>query len=398
MPPPPEIVEGARLKRGLEVLDQVIAQNAGCTQRNVAAAGEIHVQLHGEQHGGRRQVRPAHGGNITVDGCNILPQIVGKDHLFGVAPQHAESTARAALVAEAAAFADLRAQLGVTLDRAVDQRGEEADKQCIVQRVRLDPAAALVDINGVAHGRKGKVAQPQRCQQIFPAGEQAAAQRVCQKVPVLVVDQNPDAEPDRGQQCKNTHRLAPNLADDEPAEPCDERCRRHDPDQRAVYGIIAEKAVACKQQKVRPQHAGQGIIDERHRRKKGKKQQRGDRHRLILTQKSEDLLPGYCHDSSLRSGAGSLLFFQVADTLFQYGVGLGQSLAFVRQLADGDAQGQQHHQHEAEHQQKDEVDRHLNVKQVAQHIHHIGEGGGNDKPDSQRQPEQAVFYAHKAAL
>ena len=40
----------------LEVLDQVIAQNARRAQGNVAAAGKVHVQLHGKQHRGGHEV------------------------------------------------------------------------------------------------------------------------------------------------------------------------------------------------------------------------------------------------------------------------------------------------------------------------------------------------------
>ena len=87
-----------------------------------------------------------------------MAQVVGKDHLFGVAPQHTERAARAAAIAEPAAFPNLRAHLGVALNGPVDEGGEEADKQSVVQQVCLDPAAALVDIDGVAHRRKGEVA------------------------------------------------------------------------------------------------------------------------------------------------------------------------------------------------------------------------------------------------
>ena len=199
MPPPPEIVEGAGLKGGLEVFDQVVPQDTRRAQGDITAAGEIHVQLHGEQHGGGNEIRAAHAGNITVDQRDILAQVVGNDHFFCVAPQHTKCAACAAAIAEPAALLNLRPHLGVTLDGAVDERGEEADEQRIVQRVRFDPATALEHIDGVAHGRKGEVAEAQGGQQILPVGEEAAAQRIRQQVPVFVVNQNTDAEPYRDQ-------------------------------------------------------------------------------------------------------------------------------------------------------------------------------------------------------
>ena len=158
MPAAPEIVEAAGLKGGVEVLDQVIAQDARRAQHDVAAARKVHIQLHSKQHGGGKQVRAAHLRHITVDEGNVLAQVIGDDHLFGVAPQHAERAARAAVVAEAAAFLNLRAHLGVALNGAGDERGEEADEQRIVQRVCFDLAASFIHIDGVAHRRKGEVA------------------------------------------------------------------------------------------------------------------------------------------------------------------------------------------------------------------------------------------------
>ena len=178
MPAPPEIIEAAGLKGGLEVLNQVIAQYAGRAQGNVTAAGEIHVQLHGKQHGGGGQVGAAHIGGIAVDHPDIEGQVVGNDHLFGVAPQHTERAARAAAVAEATAFLYLRAHLGVALNRAVNQSREKADKQRIVQRVQLHPAAPLVDVDGVTHRGKGEVAQSQRGQQIVAVGQNTSAHGV----------------------------------------------------------------------------------------------------------------------------------------------------------------------------------------------------------------------------
>ena len=125
MPPPPEIVEGPRLKRGLEVLDQVIAQNARRAQGNVAATGKVHVQLHGKQHRGGHEVRAAHAADIAVDQRDIVAQVVGNDHLFGVAPQHTERAARAAAIAEPAAFLDLRAHLGVALNGPLMRVGKK---------------------------------------------------------------------------------------------------------------------------------------------------------------------------------------------------------------------------------------------------------------------------------
>src|SRR5699024_227503 len=134
---------------------------------NITAAGKIHVQLHAKQHGGGYQVGAAHSGRVAVDQRHILGKVVGNDHFFGVAPQHAECAARAAVVAETPASLDLRPQVGVPLTGAVDQRGEKADEQRIVERVELDAAAALEYVDGIAQRGKRKIAQAQRGQQVF---------------------------------------------------------------------------------------------------------------------------------------------------------------------------------------------------------------------------------------
>src|SRR5699024_939585 len=120
VPAAPELAEAAGFKGRLEVLNQVIPQNTRGTQCNVTAAGKIHVQLNGKQNRSGNQVPPAHTGVIRIHHRNIVAQIVGNDHLFGIAPQHTEGTARAAAVAETAAFLNLRPQLRIAFDGAVD--------------------------------------------------------------------------------------------------------------------------------------------------------------------------------------------------------------------------------------------------------------------------------------
>ena len=237
MPPPPEIVEGPRLKRGLEVLDQVIAQNARRAQGNVAAIGKVHVQLHGKQHRGGHEVRAAHAADIAVDQRDIVAQVVGNDHLFGVAPQHAERTACAAGVAEPAGFVDLWPKMGVPLNGAGGHGGKKADEQRIMQRVQLNLAAALVYINGVAERSKGKVAQAQRGNHIRAGLQYRAAQDIRgEQVPVFVIEQKPHTGEHRQKQENHPHGTYPAFADHQPAAPCDQCCRNQNRYQQAVVG------------------------------------------------------------------------------------------------------------------------------------------------------------------
>ena len=171
MPAPPYAAEGAGFQRCLKVFQQIVAQNAGRTQNNVAAARKIHIQPYGKQQGGRQQVRSAQFGGVLVHRRNVQVEVVGDDHFFGVAPQHTERAARAAGIAEPAAFFDLRAQMGVALDRTRDQRGEVADKQRIVQRIFFHLAAPFKYVNGVTQRGQRKVAQPHRCQNAAAVGQ-----------------------------------------------------------------------------------------------------------------------------------------------------------------------------------------------------------------------------------
>src|SRR5699024_7403442 len=156
VPAGPEFAEAGRLKGAVEVFNQVVAQNPCDTQGDVAAAGKVHVQLDGEQHGGRHQVGAVHRVRRTVDKADIPAQVVGNDHLFHVPPQDAEQPARAAAVAEPAGSFDLRAQMRVPLDRAGDHGGEEADEHRVVQQVRLHPASLAEHVDGVAQRGKGE--------------------------------------------------------------------------------------------------------------------------------------------------------------------------------------------------------------------------------------------------
>ena len=158
VPALPQLGKAGSLERAVKVFQQVIPQNAGSTDGDIAAAGKIQVEPQAEQQGGGHQVGAVHFSGGIVHHLDVQVHIVRQDHLFGVAPQHAERAARAAVVAEAAAFLNLRAHLGVALNGAGDERGEEADEQRIVQRVCFDLAASFIHIDGVAHRRKGEVA------------------------------------------------------------------------------------------------------------------------------------------------------------------------------------------------------------------------------------------------
>lgn len=99
--------------------------------------------------------------------------------IFGVAPQHAERTARTAGVAEPAGFVDLWPKMGVPLNGAGGHGGKKTNEQRIMQRVQLNLAAALVYINGVAERSRGKVAQAQQGNHIRAGLQYRAAQDIC---------------------------------------------------------------------------------------------------------------------------------------------------------------------------------------------------------------------------
>ena len=285
MPPPPEIGKAGGAKGGLEVFDQVIAQDARRAQHDVAAAGKVHIQLQRKQQRGGRQVGAGHVGIVTVDQRYIDGQVVGNDHLFHVAPGHAERAAGAAGIAEPAGFLNLRAQVGVTLDGAGDQRGEKADEHRIVQDVVLHLAPPLEHVDGVAERRKGKIAQPQRRHQVKGVGLHPLAKQPGQvdqpqveQVPVLVEQQNARGGKNRQQQKNDPHRAVFALADGKAGGPGHHRCAQQHRHQGTVFGRIAEIGVACDQQKIGPCHPRQHIVQHRNSRKKAEKLQRSDRH------------------------------------------------------------------------------------------------------------------------
>ena len=108
--------------------------------------------------------------------------------------------------------------------------------------------------------------------------EDAAAEGIGQHVPVFVVNQDANAAQHRHQQRQHPHRFGLDFADDEAAQPADHRGPQQHTHQRAVDGVIAEKSITGRQQKVGAQHPRQQIMHQRHCHKKSDKQQRRDRH------------------------------------------------------------------------------------------------------------------------
>ena len=286
MPPRPQGAEVGGGERVVEVFDQVIPQDTRHAQGDVTAAGEIHVQLHGEQKAGHRKVRAAHGFRRGKDKADILGQVVGNDHLFHVAPQDAEQPARTAAVAEPPRVLDLRAQVGVALNGAGDHRREKADEHGIVQKIRLHAAALAEHVDRVAQRREREIAQPQRREQVKVRHARAGqpGHGVGQQVPVFVVQQNADPARQRQQQKQHPHGLYTAFADDEPAQPCNQRSARQHSGQRAVFRCITVKSVVGGQEKIRPHNARQQIVQKSRRRKKAQiRQGKQVVHRKNLT-------------------------------------------------------------------------------------------------------------------
>ena len=272
VPALPQPGKAGSLERAVKVFQQVIPQNAGSTDGDIATAGKIQVEPQAEQQGGGHQVGTIHLSGGIVHHLDVQVHIVRQDHLFGVAPQHAERTARTPGVAEPAGFVDLWPKMGVPLNGAGGHGGKKADEQRIMQRVQLNLAAALVYINGVAERSKGKVAQAQRGNHIRAGLQYRAAQDICrQQVPVFVIEQKPHTGEHRQKQENHPHGTYPAFADHQPAAPCDQCCRNQNRYQQAVVGPPAVKQVAGSQQTVRAQNTGQGIVQKRHCRKKAKK-------------------------------------------------------------------------------------------------------------------------------
>ena len=89
MPPRPDVLDRVGKERLAEVFRQVQAQHLADAQHNVGVAGEIGVELHGEQHAAQQQLGAVKGGRVGKDCIHNDGGAVRHGQLFKVAPRAA---------------------------------------------------------------------------------------------------------------------------------------------------------------------------------------------------------------------------------------------------------------------------------------------------------------------
>src|SRR5665647_1410853 len=149
VPATPEILDGARCVRRVEVLGQLEAEEQGDADGDVAVGAEVAVDLHrvGDDPPqglpGRERLRR---GEDAVD--DVRRQVVGDQYLLGQAAEDEDEGAAGVDAVRVARRAQLRQEVAGTGDRTREQVREERHVDAEVQR-RGRGQLPAVDIDGV---------------------------------------------------------------------------------------------------------------------------------------------------------------------------------------------------------------------------------------------------------
>ena len=165
MPPRPDILDGIRKEGLAEVFGQLQPQHLAEAKDNVRVAGEVRVELHGEQHTTQQKLGAVKGGGVGEHGVHHHGSAIRHRKLFKVAPRAALRAAPRPGGIPFCGAVQLGHELVVAVERSLGNRQKErriAQKpQVFFFRQHASPA----HIAEVARQLQGEVPKPQRPRQ-----------------------------------------------------------------------------------------------------------------------------------------------------------------------------------------------------------------------------------------
>ena len=165
VPPRPDVLDRVGKERLAEVFRQVQAQHLADAQHNVGVAGEIGVELHGEQHAAQQQLGAVKGGGVGKDCIHNNGGAVRHGQLFKVAPRAALYAAPDPVRIPDSGPVQLRHQGAIAVEGALRDREKERRiaQKAGVFFLRQNPAPAHV--TQIADELQRKIADAQSVRQ-----------------------------------------------------------------------------------------------------------------------------------------------------------------------------------------------------------------------------------------
>ena len=155
VPATPELGNIAAEIRHVKVPPQLDAEQLGAPDGNVAVAGEVAVNLNGEQYSGQQQRGAVEPVGVVKDIVHINGAAVSHHHLLEKAPKHLPHAIDGGAVVELPLLLELGQQACGPLDGTRHQLGEEADVGKERHHVACGFHGSSIHVDAVAQGLEG---------------------------------------------------------------------------------------------------------------------------------------------------------------------------------------------------------------------------------------------------
>ena len=156
MPAPPVVSDADSVIRGIEILHEVDAQNAGGADGNQGISAEIAVDLEGKDgHGGdiqrSREVVRTSENRIDED-----RRPVRNHNLHKITLKHHQETGAQPVIIKPVRAVQLAQEISAALNRAGHQLRKEGHEQGIADKIRFRRCLSPIDVNQVARRLEGE--------------------------------------------------------------------------------------------------------------------------------------------------------------------------------------------------------------------------------------------------
>ena len=155
VPAAPEVGDAGGEIGCAEVLHEFDAEEAGAAHGDVGVAGEVAVDLDGEEEGSDEECQCALLSGCLPDNIHGEGAGVCHNHLLAEAPEHLAQAIDSPIIIKGTRAKHLRQEVGGALDGSCHELREEADVGEEGRGIAGGGEAAAIDVDGIAEGLEG---------------------------------------------------------------------------------------------------------------------------------------------------------------------------------------------------------------------------------------------------
>ena len=200
MPTPPELRYVAAEIRYVEVAHESDTEQLGDAYGYVGVAGEVAINLNGEQHGCEEECAARVGGIISKYGIHVGGAVVRHDNLFEQSPKDLAHAVHRLRVVEMPLSEELRQEIGGAFDRSGNELGKERQECGKGNEVMRGLYLPTVHIYGIGQGLESVETDTHRENHVQEQAIGLAAKEFCKgtdkEIVVLVCAEDSEIDDD----------------------------------------------------------------------------------------------------------------------------------------------------------------------------------------------------------